>query len=240
MRRVLLLLILALGAAGRAAEPPSRAEPEAAEPEGPTVDTLVARAQLCAVKQDWSQAEAVYHDALDKDRDRADAWRGLGYVLRKQDKIAEVTVSDQRITGKLKAPSNGKSIAVANLVPPEIAERLDKYGVKYTRVQENTFFRDLLSWVVPALVFFGIWFLLVRRMAGQQGLGGGQHPRVDVAVQQRGVVVQEIESGLAVGVGDAAALPGLQIDRVGRIVDGGAGVAARQHLAGALEEGGGA
>jgi cell division protease FtsH len=26
--------------------------------------------------------------------------------------------------------------------------------------------------VVPALVFFGIWFLLIRRMAGQQGLGG--------------------------------------------------------------------
>src|SRR5262245_49135388 len=93
--------------------------------------------------------------------------------LLKQNKIAEVTVSDQRITGKLKEPSNGKSIAVANLVPPEIAERLDKYGVKYTRVQENTFFRDLLSWVIPALVFFGIWFLLVRRMANQSGGGLG-------------------------------------------------------------------
>jgi cell division protease FtsH len=93
--------------------------------------------------------------------------------LLAQGKIAEVTVSDQRITGKLKTPENGKSIAVANLVPPEIAERLDKYKVKYTRVQENTFLRDLASWVVPALVFFGIWFLLARRMASQGGLGGG-------------------------------------------------------------------
>jgi cell division protease FtsH len=93
--------------------------------------------------------------------------------LLAQDKIAEVTVSDQRITGKLKTPENGKSIAVANLVPPEIAERLDKYKVKYTRVQENTFLRDLASWVVPALVFFGIWFLLVRRMANQGGGGLG-------------------------------------------------------------------
>jgi cell division protease FtsH len=93
--------------------------------------------------------------------------------LLAQDKIAEVTVSDQRITGTLKTPENGKSIAVANLVPPEIAERLDKYKVKYTRVQENTFLRDLASWVVPALVFFGIWFLLVRRMANQAGGGLG-------------------------------------------------------------------
>jgi len=90
-----------------------------------------------------------------------------------QDKIAEVTVSDQHITGKLKSPEKGKSIVVANLVPPEIAERLDKYKVKYTRVQESTFFRDLLSWIVPALVFFGIWFLLVRRMSNQGGGGLG-------------------------------------------------------------------
>jgi cell division protease FtsH len=90
-----------------------------------------------------------------------------------QDKISEVTVSDQHITGKLKSPEKGKSIVVANLVPPEIAERLDKYRVKYTRVQESTFLRDLMSWIVPALVFFGIWFLLVRRMANQGGGGLG-------------------------------------------------------------------
>jgi cell division protease FtsH len=93
--------------------------------------------------------------------------------LLAQNKISEVTVSDQRITGKLKAPEKGKTIAVANLVPPEVAERLDKYGVQYTRVVESTFLRDVLSWVVPALVFFGIWFLLVRRMASQQGGGLG-------------------------------------------------------------------
>jgi cell division protease FtsH len=93
--------------------------------------------------------------------------------LLQQDKIAEVTVSDQRIIGKLKTPENGKTVAVANLVPPEIAERLDKYGVKYTRVNENTLFRDILSWVLPALIFFGVWYLLARRMASQGGLGGG-------------------------------------------------------------------
>src|ERR687891_2455797 len=93
--------------------------------------------------------------------------------LLAQDKIAEVVVSDQRITGKLKAPENGKTVAVANLVQPDLAERLSKFGVKYTRVQESTFLRDVLSWVLPALVFFGVWYLLVRRMAGQQGLGGG-------------------------------------------------------------------
>jgi len=93
--------------------------------------------------------------------------------LLAEDRIAEVVVSDQRITGKLKSPENGKTVAVANLVQPDLAERLSKFGVKYTRVHESTFLRDLLSWILPALVFFGVWYLLVRRMAGQQGLGGG-------------------------------------------------------------------
>src|SRR2546422_6677042 len=92
--------------------------------------------------------------------------------LLAEQRIAEVTVSDQHITGKLKTPEGGKTVVVANLVPPELADRLSKYNVKYTRVQEGTFLRDMLSWIVPALVFFGVWYLLVRRMASQQGGGG--------------------------------------------------------------------
>jgi cell division protease FtsH len=92
--------------------------------------------------------------------------------MLKDGKITEVVVGDQRITGKLKTPDGRKTVAVANLVDPRLAERLSKYNVPYTQVHQSTFLRDLLSWVLPALVFFGIWFLLVRRMAGQQGLGG--------------------------------------------------------------------
>src|SRR5690349_19488628 len=86
-------------------------------------------------------------------------------------KIEEVVISDQRITGKFTAKEGGKTVAVANLVPPQLADRLDKYGVKYTRVYESTLLRDILAWVLPALVFFGVWYLLARRMS--QGLGGG-------------------------------------------------------------------
>ena len=89
-------------------------------------------------------------------------------------RIEEVVISDQRITGKLKpGAGGGKTVAVANLVPPDLADRLSKYDVKYTRVYESTVLRDLLSWILPALVFFGVWYLLAKRMAGQQGLGGG-------------------------------------------------------------------
>src|SRR5690349_18854656 len=91
--------------------------------------------------------------------------------LLSEQKISEVVVSDKHITGKLKQPEGSKTVVISNLVEPELADHLARYGVKYTRAYENTFFRDLLSWVVPALIFFGIWFWLARRAT--QGLGGG-------------------------------------------------------------------
>lgn len=93
--------------------------------------------------------------------------------LLAQNRIAEVTVGERQITGKLRTPEGTKTIAVANIVQPDLAERLAKHGVPYKRVYESTLLRDLASWVVPALVFFGVWYLLARRMAGEQGLGGG-------------------------------------------------------------------
>jgi cell division protease FtsH len=92
--------------------------------------------------------------------------------LLSEGRISEVIVSDQTVTGKLKSPQGKKDVVVSNIVQPELADRLSKYNVKFTRVYQSTFLRDLLSWVVPALVFFGVWFFLVRRFAGQQGMGG--------------------------------------------------------------------
>jgi cell division protease FtsH len=92
--------------------------------------------------------------------------------MLEEGRIAEITVGEQLIIGKLKQPQGRKTTVAANRVEPDLAERLGKYGVPYTRRVESTFLRDLLSWVVPALVFFGVWFLIVRRFAAQQGMGG--------------------------------------------------------------------
>jgi cell division protease FtsH len=92
--------------------------------------------------------------------------------LLAEGKIAEITIGEQHMIGRLKQPEGRKTTVAANRVEPALAERLGKYGVPFTRRVESTFLRDLLSWVVPALVFFGVWFLLARRFAGQQGLGG--------------------------------------------------------------------
>jgi cell division protease FtsH len=90
--------------------------------------------------------------------------------LLRDGKVAEIGISDRFIQGRLKEPLDGKSVFVTTRVDPEFAEELQKYNVRYTGQVESTFVRDLLSWILPVLLFFGIWAYLGRRMA--QGLGG--------------------------------------------------------------------
>lgn len=87
--------------------------------------------------------------------------------------LAEVLVSDRTVTGRLKSPdSRGKTTIVATRVEPDLADRLSKYDVPYARVLESTWLRDVLSWILPAVAFFGVWFFLFRRFAEKQGMGG--------------------------------------------------------------------
>ncbi len=94
----------------------------------------------------------------------------------KDGRIKDVVIGDQTITGTLKSPdANGKSIVVAVKVDPQLASELQRYGVTYSQQYTNTWLSNILSWVLPALVFVGVWFFLVRKFAdkaGGMGMGG--------------------------------------------------------------------
>src|SRR5713101_5574818 len=92
--------------------------------------------------------------------------------LLQEGKVDRVAVSDRYIQGTLKEPlPNGKKQFVTTRVDSQLAGDLQKFGVTYSGEVESTLVQDLLSWVVPAVVFFGLWTFLSRRMS--QGLGGG-------------------------------------------------------------------
>ena len=87
--------------------------------------------------------------------------------------VTEVAVGQDTIQGKLKdkLPS-GKSAFVTARVDPALAEKLAAKGVVVTGVPSGGLFQTILSWIVPALMFYLIWVFLGRRLADRQGFGG--------------------------------------------------------------------
>ena len=89
-------------------------------------------------------------------------------------KVGELLITETRITGTIKEPAAGEpGNFVTTRVDPAFAQELEKYGVEFRGGSDENFFTTLLSWVLPALLFFGLWFFLLRRMAaGGMGAGG--------------------------------------------------------------------
>ncbi len=88
--------------------------------------------------------------------------------------IEEIRISANYIQGKLREPKENQSPHFTTIrVEPGLADTLSTHKVRFAGEIESTFLRDLLSWIVPTVIFLGLWLLLVRRFAGQQGMGGG-------------------------------------------------------------------
>jgi len=94
-------------------------------------------------------------------------------ALVREKKVAEVQVGEDRLQGALKEPVDGKTRFVTNRVNAELAKELDEAGVKYSGTVESRLFETLLSWLLPVLLFLGVWLLVARRLAGRLGPGGG-------------------------------------------------------------------
>jgi len=97
-------------------------------------------------------------------------------TLLRDGKVKEVSVADNYVRATLKDPlPDGRKEIYVVRVDPALAGDLEKYGVTFSGIHESHFLADLLSWILPVLLFFGLWMYVFRRMAerGGMGMGGG-------------------------------------------------------------------
>jgi cell division protease FtsH len=88
-------------------------------------------------------------------------------------RIEEIRVSGDMLRGRYRNAAEGSTQEFETpRVDIELVERLEQYDVTFEGVVEDTFLRDLLSWVLPAVVFVGLWVFILRRFADRQGIGG--------------------------------------------------------------------
>jgi cell division protease FtsH len=118
-------------------------------------------------------------------------------------KLDDVVIADGIATGKLRADGldqilpkeklealkrvggeHGFATVLVN--DPGLVAQLDAAKVRYGSVRESKWLGALISWVAPALVFFGIWWFLMKRMGG----GGMGHGMLEIGKSKARVYMQ--------------------------------------------------
>ena len=94
-------------------------------------------------------------------------------ALLEDDRLQEISVSATTIRGKLKQWEVGGHEYIETVrVEPEFAKDLASHDVEFSGVIESNWTAQILSWILPAIVFVGIWLFFIRKMADRQGMGG--------------------------------------------------------------------
>lgn len=120
-------------------------------------------------------------------------------------KLDDVVIADGIATGKLRAEGleqilpkekleslkraggeHGFATVLVN--DPGLVAQLDTAKVRYGSVRESKWLGALISWVAPALVFFGIWWFLMKRMGG--AMGGMGHGMLEIGKSKARVYMQ--------------------------------------------------
>jgi len=87
----------------------------------------------------------------------------------KENRVTEVAITENQIQGKLSTDGTPEGELFKTVrVDPQISELLEQYNVTFKGQVESTFLRDLFSWIFPVFLFIGIWYLVMKRMTGQQ------------------------------------------------------------------------
>ncbi len=86
-----------------------------------------------------------------------------------EDRVIEIDIGQDRISGKMRDErGDGEILFTTVRVDSDLSQTLAEHNVKFSGQVENTFFKTLVSWLVPIFLFFGIWYLLMRKMQGGQ------------------------------------------------------------------------
>jgi cell division protease FtsH len=104
----------------------------------------------------------------------------VGDLTLERDTITGTLVADglegvlpaERIAELKKYGEGAHRFVTVRVEDPQLVPELEAAKVPFTGRLENTWWSTLLSWVLPALIFFGLWMVLMSRMgaAAQGGL----------------------------------------------------------------------
>jgi cell division protease FtsH len=92
------------------------------------------------------------------------------YAAEKQ--LGKITIGPQTITGVIKGKEGQKEreFMTVRVEDPNLVKDLEDNKIDYSGVYQSAFLNNLLSWVVPIVIFFLIWRFAMKRMGPGMGV----------------------------------------------------------------------
>jgi cell division protease FtsH len=117
--------------------------------------------------------------------------------LLADNRITEVTIEKERIRGTAFMTGDKgeeeKAFVTIRVDDPELVSELRQHEVTFSGKRENTFLNSLIAWVLPLLLFIGIWVFLMRRMGrGPEFMSVGRSKAKILAEDQLDVTFNDV------------------------------------------------
>src|SRR5262249_38247075 len=109
--------------------------------------------------------------------------------------VERVVLSDTLIRGELKPEHAGdqKAFVTVRVADDQLVPQLEEKGVLFEGQYESPFLNAILSWVLPAVVFVGIWAFAMRRMGPGAGVMAFTKSRARIyAEKETGVTFSDV------------------------------------------------
>jgi cell division protease FtsH len=91
-------------------------------------------------------------------------------ILVSDGRVIKANIGKEHIKGLFKEGDKQKKFSTVRVEDPNLVGLLEQQNVEYKGQVENTLLANILSWVIPLLIFLAVWIVLLRRM-GPGGAG---------------------------------------------------------------------
>ncbi len=90
--------------------------------------------------------------------------------LLDEGRLAEIHVARDSIRARIRQPQSNETEYIQTVrIDPELAAAILQHDVELSAEPDNEWLALILSWLLPAIFFIGIWLLIIRRIAGRSG-----------------------------------------------------------------------
>lgn len=108
-----------------------------------------------------------------------------------------LNLRQEKDEGKIKHLQEIKVFSVVRMDDSDLVKELTEKGIRYTAIQEVTWFKTLLSWIIPLFIFIAIWGFFFKRMgAAGEGLMAVGKSKAKVYVEGETKVTFEDVAGV--------------------------------------------